>query len=1014
MSAKAAIEKKGGKGRMKRWLKVLLLSLAVIIIMAFCGCATDRGEAPPQEVPGQNEEETPQENVYTVTIDGKVLYVVEGELVPKPSDPDREGYYFEGWYTGDVLYDFETPVTGDLTIVPLYTELERAVTGSLTTIVDELPKEASIVLSDGEDSYTGSANQDGTFRVEGVPAGDYELTVTAEGYEVYKTEIAAERFDKYELCEVGELPLAVEYKRIGEIGDEYGMYTVYASRDAEGLLFKAVIDKTEFSYSGERFELWLSVGETTSSARNEDVYIFRAYSNGTMNAANYPGNVEHYLFRNVTESEYMMTSWTKVGNETILEMRILYTVFTSDEENETTPVEAHDVVGVSMTLLSTTGTHMFYREDMPGASGTAEVVRGNRYDYLRLDCYGNVFEYADNKEVYTLRGTVTEEDAPIAGVLVEYAGEQVRTDEEGAFRIQVAIEDAEGELTCTKTGYNTIKSQVEVSRSVKNYTFSYEMQEMVGGFTGKLTDRDGMPLSGVTVLAGGNEAVTDNNGTFTFREIGYGSVLSLYFELDGYFSRTVEVTPEELIATGKEFVWELGEYIYRDILVKLSDITGDAVSGAEVVLGEQKAEETSRGYLLRGVCIGDWELELRAPGFEEKILQIGQSEFDYDSENAIEREVQMVRSFVQVGTLKDVEGAEWELEVTRDEEGISFRIRADAMYNDLTHSVFLWLSVGETNIVRDSNVYYLRIYSNGNVIFYRDKIGVLSDEGLLIRNHEKTTAMRQKDSLKEGTYFVPYSLLQVTELSDAPITAKDVFGICFATNISPDNQETYLTYDGVTANKNNSTTYVRVDGKNNVYAHKKNEEYTEISFTFAEVGTLADVEGTDWTLSVARDEEGIAFRVGANAAYNDATHTVFLWLSVGQTNTVRDSNVYYLRIYSNGNVVFYRQGPGLNSEAAALIGSHDKTKGMLRDKSSIEGTYFVPYSLLQVTELSDAPITAEDVFGICFATNISNQETYFTYDGVTANKNNSTTFVRVDGECNIYAKATNTMREENQ
>ena len=80
-----------------------------------------------------------------------------------------------------MLYDFETPVTGDLTIVPLYTELERAVTGSLTTIVDELPKEASIVLSDGEDSYTGSANQDGTFRVEGVPAGDYELTVTAEG-----------------------------------------------------------------------------------------------------------------------------------------------------------------------------------------------------------------------------------------------------------------------------------------------------------------------------------------------------------------------------------------------------------------------------------------------------------------------------------------------------------------------------------------------------------------------------------------------------------------------------------------------------------------------------------------------------------------------------------------------------------------------------------------------------------------------------------------------------------------
>ena len=80
----------GGKGHMRRWLKFILLTLAVTFLMAFCGCATDRGETPPQEVPGQNEEETPQENVYTVTIDGKVLYVVEGELVPKPSDPDRE------------------------------------------------------------------------------------------------------------------------------------------------------------------------------------------------------------------------------------------------------------------------------------------------------------------------------------------------------------------------------------------------------------------------------------------------------------------------------------------------------------------------------------------------------------------------------------------------------------------------------------------------------------------------------------------------------------------------------------------------------------------------------------------------------------------------------------------------------------------------------------------------------------------------------------------------------------
>lgn len=45
------------------------------------------------------------------------LSVVEGETVTKPSqDPSKEGYVFKGWFVGEVEYDFNQPIKGDLAI----------------------------------------------------------------------------------------------------------------------------------------------------------------------------------------------------------------------------------------------------------------------------------------------------------------------------------------------------------------------------------------------------------------------------------------------------------------------------------------------------------------------------------------------------------------------------------------------------------------------------------------------------------------------------------------------------------------------------------------------------------------------------------------------------------------------------------------------------------------------------------------------------------------------------------
>lgn len=68
---------------------------------------------------------------YTVTFDratggeGDVSTqkVAAGEHVAEPEDPVRDGYTFAGWYLGGSLYDFDTPVTANITLVAHWTQI---------------------------------------------------------------------------------------------------------------------------------------------------------------------------------------------------------------------------------------------------------------------------------------------------------------------------------------------------------------------------------------------------------------------------------------------------------------------------------------------------------------------------------------------------------------------------------------------------------------------------------------------------------------------------------------------------------------------------------------------------------------------------------------------------------------------------------------------------------------------------------------------------------------------------
>ena len=62
---------------------------------------------------------TPTPVYYTITFAGADVAsqtVLENTAVTKPQDPKKDGYTFLGWYLGETLYDFSTPVTGNINL----------------------------------------------------------------------------------------------------------------------------------------------------------------------------------------------------------------------------------------------------------------------------------------------------------------------------------------------------------------------------------------------------------------------------------------------------------------------------------------------------------------------------------------------------------------------------------------------------------------------------------------------------------------------------------------------------------------------------------------------------------------------------------------------------------------------------------------------------------------------------------------------------------------------------------
>ena len=85
----------------------------------------------------------PAPNTYTVTFDSNggsqvnSITVNEGDLILEvPMELTKEGYTFLGWFVGDVQFDFNTPITSNITLTAKWQEKTTPVTYSITIPAD--------------------------------------------------------------------------------------------------------------------------------------------------------------------------------------------------------------------------------------------------------------------------------------------------------------------------------------------------------------------------------------------------------------------------------------------------------------------------------------------------------------------------------------------------------------------------------------------------------------------------------------------------------------------------------------------------------------------------------------------------------------------------------------------------------------------------------------------------------------------------------------------------------------
>ena len=368
-------------------MKKLLISIFVLLLATalFTGCKVTSSKND-QKDDSHSEDSAAAIITHTVTIDGEVHTVVDGQRAPLVTPDDTEDELFSFWCVDGEEYDVDLPVTEDLEITSVFRQRNVFV---ITVDGEEYPVKEGFTVAAPETPERDGMTFLGWFSKN--KPFDFSLPVTSDAVVT-------------SLWKTSDVDVTdQDYVYLGFIGgNNAAKWDMEAVRTDDKIILRFTTDG--IPNTNDIIDMFLQVGAANVSTRNSDSLSIRVYPSGKIYLYNYPNNVKTTIASGSDRLANGITVKTVTGEKTQTYVSVPYSAISALSASG---FEADEVLGLAFNSTeNASGKYDYWtNEELKGYDGNARVTWTNPRDYLRFARRNFLFEYEDN----TVDTAVTDE-----------------------------------------------------------------------------------------------------------------------------------------------------------------------------------------------------------------------------------------------------------------------------------------------------------------------------------------------------------------------------------------------------------------------------------------------------------------------------------------------------------------------------------------------------------------------------------------------------------------------------